>query len=47
MRSALKGSEDHMKAKVLGLAMALIALVATGANAATKLAQSGCCPLCK
>lgn len=36
-----------MKAKVFGLAMALVALVATGASAATKLAGTGCCPLCK
>jgi len=36
-----------MKAKVFGLAMALVALVGTGVSAATKLAGTGCCPLCK
>lgn len=34
-----------MKAKVFGLAMALVALVATGASAATTLAGTGCCAL--
>ncbi len=36
-----------MKTKMFGLAMALVALFSTGAAAATRLAGTGCCPLCK
>jgi hypothetical protein len=36
-----------MKTKLLGLAAALAALFATTAAAATKVAATGCCPLCK
>ena len=36
-----------MKAKALGLAMALLALVSTAATAATKFGGAGYCPLCK
>jgi hypothetical protein len=36
-----------MKTKTLGLAAALLALLATTAAAATKVAGTGCCPLCR
>ena len=36
-----------MKMKLFGLAAALVALFATTAAAATKVAASGCCPLCR
>jgi hypothetical protein len=36
-----------MKTKVFGFAVALLALVSTAASAATKVAGTGCCPLCK
>jgi len=36
-----------MKAKLIGLAAALVALFATVAAAATKVAATGGCPLCR
>jgi hypothetical protein len=36
-----------MKMKLLGLTTAMIAIFATAAAAATRLAATGCCPLCK
>jgi len=36
-----------MKTKILLLASALVAMATTGAAAATRLAGTGCCPLCK
>jgi hypothetical protein len=39
--------EELMKTKILTLATVLIALGATGASAATRLVETGCCPLCK
>lgn len=36
-----------MKTKLFGIIAALLALFGTGAAAATKLAGTGCCPLCK
>jgi hypothetical protein len=38
---------SEMKTKLLGLAAALLAMFATTATAATKLAGTGCCPFCK
>lgn len=40
--------ESIMKTKLFGVVAALVALFGTGAAAAaTKLAGTGCCPLCK
>jgi hypothetical protein len=36
-----------MKMKLFGLAAAFIAMFGTAAAAATKMASTGCCPLCK
>ena len=36
-----------MKTKLLGLTAALVALVGPAAAAATKVAGTGCCPLCR
>ena len=36
-----------MKARLRGLMVALVAVFATTAAAATKVAATGCCPLCK
>jgi len=36
-----------MKARILGLSAALVALFATAATAATKLSGTGYCPFCR
>jgi hypothetical protein len=36
-----------MKLKLVGLAAALVAMFGTAAAAATKMAATGCCPLCR
>jgi hypothetical protein len=36
-----------MKTRLLGWTAALVALFATAATAATKVAATGCCPLCR
>lgn len=36
-----------MKSKVIALVPVFVAVAATTAAAATKVAVSGCCPLCK
>ena len=36
-----------MRIRLLGLAAALIAMFGTAAAAGTRLASTGCCPLCK
>jgi len=36
-----------MKAKLVGLMAVVVAVFGTTAAAATKVAASGCCPLCK
>jgi hypothetical protein len=39
--------EMAMKIKLVGLAAALVAMFGTAAAAATKVASTGCCPLCR
>ena len=36
-----------MKMKLVGYAVALVALFSTAAAAATRVAATGCCPLCR
>lgn len=36
-----------MKTMLLGVAVVLLGIFTTSAVAATKLASTGCCPLCK
>lgn len=36
-----------MKMKLIGLAAVLVAMFGTAAAAATKMASTGCCPLCR
>lgn len=36
-----------MKMQLVGLAAALVAMFGTVATAATKMASTGCCPLCR
>ena len=38
---------DMIKPKVIALAALAVTVGGTAASAATKLAASGCCPLCK
>jgi hypothetical protein len=39
--------EITMNVKLMGLAAAFVAMFGTAAAAATKLASTGCCPLCQ
>ena len=40
-------AQDTLKPKMIALVAIAVAATASAANAATKLAASGCCPLCK
>jgi hypothetical protein len=36
-----------MKTRIIALTTVALAIVATGASAATRVMNAGCCPLCK